>query len=113
MASQNISVEQYVTRDNDGKILNINYSGVCALMKSKLKENYVEQDYKGACNSFWWFNAKFYENEYSYDKRTGSASGICYVITFKEPLSLFLSVNRLSSGNLANPFYCMFHIVKI
>ena len=106
MASQNISVEQYVTRDNDGKILNINYSGVCALMKSKLKENYVEQNYKGACNSFWCFNAKFYENEYSYNKDTGTASGICYVITFKEPLSLFLSVERLSSGNLANPFYC-------
>ena len=106
MASQNISVEQYVTRDNDGKILNINYSGVCALMKSKLKEHYVEQNYKGACNSFWCFNAKFYENEYSYNKDTGTASGICYVITFKEPLSLFLSVNRLSSGNLANPFYC-------
>ena len=106
MASQNISVEQYVTRDNDGKILNINYSGVCALMKSKLKEHYVEQNYKGACNSFWCFNAKFYENEYSYNKDTGPACGICYVITFKEPLSLFLSVNRLSSGNLANPFYC-------
>ena len=106
MASQNISVEQYVTRDNDGKILNVNYSGVCALMKSKLKEHYVEQNYKGACNSFWCFNAKFYENEYSYDKRTGSASGICYVITFKDPLSLFLSVNLLSYSNLANPFYC-------
>ena len=106
MASQNISVEQYVTRDNDGKILNINYSGVCALMKSKLKEHYVEQNYKGVCNSFWCFNAKFYENEYSYNKDTGKARGICYVITFKEPLSLFLSVGLLSSSHLENPFYC-------
>ena len=106
MASQNISVEQYVTRDNDGKILNINYSGVCALMKSKLKEHYVEQNYKGACNSFWCFNAKFYENEYSYNKDTGTASGICYVITFKDPLSLFLSVQLLGSSLLANKFYC-------
>lgn len=106
MASQNISVEQFVTRDNGGKILNINYSGVCALMKSKLKEHYVEQNYKGACNSFWCFNAKFYENESSYSKENGTASGICYVITFKEPLSLFLSVELLSSSALANKFYC-------
>ncbi len=112
MASQNISVEQYVTRDKDGNILSINYSGIYNVMKKKLISEYTSNNYKGVCNTFFRIEAKLYEEPYW--GNLGSIAGELYIVDFKgNDLSLFLGIDNKSKVGYETSFHSMLHNVVI
>lgn len=112
MASQNISVEEYVTRDNNGKILTINYSGIYNVMKKRLISYYAPNNYKGVCNTFFRIEAKLYEKPNW--GSLGSLVGSLYIVDFKgNNLSLFLGIDEKSKVGSESSFHSMLRYVVI
>lgn len=112
MASQNISVEEFVTRDPNGYPDTINYSGIYNVMKSKLGSYYNSNNYKGICNTFYGMGAKLYKEPYGGE--LGGISGSLYIVDFKgNNLSLFLAIEEGSKTSYETSYSSMLNSVVI
>ena len=112
MASQNISVEEFVVRDASGYPDTINYSGIYNVMKKRLSDYYTSNDYKGVCNAFYGLGAKLYKEPYGGE--LGGISGSLYIVDFKgNNLSLFLAIEDGSKTSFETSFHSMLNSVVI
>ena len=112
MASQNISVEEFVTRDASGYPDTINYSGIFNTMKSKLNSYYTSNNYKGVCNTFFKIEAKLYKEPYYGE--LGEIYGSLYIVDFKgNKLSLFLAIDEASKTSFETSLHSMLNRVVI
>ena len=112
MASQNISVEEFVVRDANGYPDTINYSGIYNVMKSKLGSYYNSNNYNGVCNTFYGMGAKLYKEPYGGE--LGGISGSLYIVDFKgNNLSLFLAIEEGSKTSDETSYSSMLNSVVI
>ena len=112
MASQNISVEEFVVRGANGYPDTINYSGIYNVMKSKLGSYYNSNNYKGVCNTFYGMGAKLYKEPYGGE--LGGISGSLYIVDFKgNNLSLFLAIEEGSKTSDETSYSSMLNSVVI